>query len=111
MSNCEHRWLAAGRIMFLAQRTRNERNRDYRERAGGDVCGEDGLPDAADSAADRGICIAENVSGMRADNAAGEGGLPGVREGAGERSGGAAGAGMNLGVRNRNFRVGIGLIP
>lgn len=32
---------------------------------------------------------------MRVDNAAGEGGLPGVREGAGKRSGGAAGSGMS----------------
>jgi hypothetical protein len=95
MSNCEHRWGAVGRIMSSDSRTRDERNRNLRWDAGGGVCGGDGLPDAADEAADCGICIAEDVSGMRVDYAAGEGGLPGVREGDGERSGGAAGSGLS----------------
>jgi hypothetical protein len=42
-------------------------------------CG--GLLDAAGGAADEGICVAEDVSGVRVDYAAGEFGLPGVWEG------------------------------
>lgn len=96
--------------MSSDQRAWDDCNRDLLGRVGRGVCSRDVLPHAAE-AADGGICIAENVSGMRVDHAAGEGGVPGVREGAGQRSGGAAGPGVNLGVRNRNFRVGAGLIP
>jgi hypothetical protein len=94
MSNCEHRGVGFGRMMSLAQGIRDELAWNLRRWVGGGVCGGDVLPDAGE-AANGGICIAENVSGMRADYAASEGGLHGVREGAGERSGGAGGSGMS----------------
>ena len=87
MSNCEHRLNAEGRMMALGSRTLDERCRNLRWVAGGGCRAGAGIPSAADEAANGGICIAENVSGMRFDYAAGEGGLPGVREGAGERWG------------------------
>ena len=71
--------------MGLGSRTRDERCRDRRRFAGGGGGAGAGLPGAADEAADGGICLAENVSGMRVDYSSGEGDLPGVREGAGER--------------------------
>jgi hypothetical protein len=74
---------------------RDERNRDWRRFAGGGVCdGVDSL-DTADEAANGGIRIAENVSGLRVDYAEGEGSLPGVWEGAGERSGSGTGSRMS----------------
>jgi hypothetical protein len=75
--------------MSSGQRACDDCNRDLPELAGVAVCSGDGLPDAAAEATDGGICVAENVSGLRVDYAAGEPGLPGVREGAGERSGAA----------------------
>jgi hypothetical protein len=71
--------------MGLESRARDERCRNRRRFAGGVVGAGGGLPGPADEAAEGGICIAENVSGVRFDYASSEGGLPGMREGAGER--------------------------
>ena len=65
--------------MSLGSRTRDERCWNWRRFAGGGGTGV-GLPGAADEAADGGICVAENVSGVRVDYASGEVDLPGVRE-------------------------------
>jgi hypothetical protein len=70
-------------MMGGESRTGDGRNLDLCGRGGGGVCRGGGLPDAADEAADEGICVAENVSGVRVDHAAGEFGLPGVWEGDG----------------------------
>src|SRR5271165_2691361 len=68
MSNCDHRWTAGGHIMSLGQRTGDDCNLDLRGCAGGGCCSGDVLPNAAE-AADGGICLTEDVSGMRVDNA------------------------------------------
>jgi hypothetical protein len=65
----------------------DEFDRDLRECGGGGGGGAVVLPDAAASARDGGVCVAEDVSGVRVDYAAGEDGLYGVWEsvsGAGE---------------------------
>jgi hypothetical protein len=69
--------------MALGSRTRDERCWNRRRIAGGGGRGGVGLPGAADEAAVGGICVAENVSGMRADYASGEDCLHGVWEGVG----------------------------
>jgi hypothetical protein len=71
MSNCEHRLPVIGRIMGVNSRTGYELRGYGRRVFGFCVCGGDGLPDAAASAAGGGICIAENVSGVRVDYAPG----------------------------------------
>jgi hypothetical protein len=96
--------------MGLESRTRDECCRNRRRVGGGDRAAV-GLPGAAGEAADGGICIAENVSGMRVDYASSEGGLPGVWEGAGERWGRGSRMSCGVTVRIRNFRVGVGLVP
>jgi hypothetical protein len=68
----------------------DEYDRDLRQCAGGGVGGGAGLQDAAIEATDGGIRVAKNVSGMRVDHAAVEGGLRGVRKIV-YRSGGARG--------------------
>jgi len=70
-------------MMGRESRTGDGRNLDLCGGGGSGVCRGGGLPDAAGEAADEGICVAENVSGVRVDHAAGEFGLPGVWEGDG----------------------------
>ena len=97
--------------MSLGQRTGDDCNLDLRGCAGGGVCSGDVLPDAAEARDGGRICVAENVSGMRVDYAAGEPGLPGVREGAGERSGGAGRSRVSWGCSDLVLSSGVGLVP
>jgi hypothetical protein len=70
--------------MALDSRAWHERNHNRLRFAGGGIRGGLGIPDAADEAADGGICIPENVSGMRVDYATSQGDLPGVWKGTAE---------------------------
>ena len=70
-------------MMGGESRTGDGRNLDLCGRGGGGGGRGGGIPDAAGEAADEGICVAENVSGVRVDYAASEFGLPGVWEGDG----------------------------
>jgi hypothetical protein len=98
MSNCEHRWIFdlahhGVRVVFWGLEDWYGRDWDWVVLAGGGGGGAD-VPDAATEAADGGVCVAEDVPGMRADYAAGQGGLPGVREGFGDGRGGAGWPGV-----------------
>jgi len=74
-SNSEHSAAAERRMIGC-----DEFNWDLHHAVGGGVCCPAGSQDAAASAAVGGICVAENVSGLRVDYPAVEGGLSGMRE-------------------------------
>jgi hypothetical protein len=117
MSNCEHLWVGIGRMMGRESRTVDGHDLDWCGRCGGGGCHGGGLPGAADEAADGRICVAENVSGVRVDYAAGKSGLPGVWKGNGggagraerrEMMGGFAGSDLELFASGRVSYLGIG---